>query len=680
MEFTDLDKTAVNTIRLLAADTVQKANSGHPGAPMGCAPMTHVLYSRFMKQSPANSKWFARDRFVLSNGHACALLYSMLHLCGYKVNISDLQQFRQLNSITPGHPEVHVTDGIEVCTGPLGQGICNAVGLAMAETHMKATFNREGFPIIDNYTYCIVGDGCLQEGVSSEASSLAGHLGLGNLIVLYDDNKIQIDGSTEHAFTEDVLKRYEAYGWHTLSVADGDTDLKSIAEAIEIAKSVKDKPTLIKITTVIGYGAKLQGTEKVHGAPLGADDLASVKKRWGFDPERSFFVPEDVKRQYADLKERGAKAEAEWNALFQRYAAAYPQLAAELQRRINGELPANWKDCLPRFTANDPANATRKLSEACINAFADQIPEFVGGSADLEHSNLVRWKTAVDYQRDGHPTGQYSGRYMRFGVREHGMAAICNGLAAYGALIPMASTFLNFIGYAQGAFRLSALSNFRIVYVMTHDGIGLGEDGPTHQQIEVLALIRATPNILLFRPADGNETSGTYVAALENKNRPTVMCLTRQNLPQLEGSSIENTLKGGYKLQDMGDQPQIVLVGSGSEVSLCVDAAKLLTSEGIHVRIVSMPCMELFEEQSAEYKASVFPVNVPVMSVEACTTFGWAKYAHASVGLDTFGASAPYKDVYKKFGLVPPVVAEKAKRLLLHFRGQAVQHLVARPF
>ena len=679
----DLDQLAVNTIRCLAADTVQKANSGHPGAPMGCAPMAHVLFSRFMHCNPANAKWFNRDRFVLSNGHACALQYVMLHLLGYDgVTVGALQQFRQLDSITPGHPEVHVTAGVEVCTGPLGQGISNGVGLAIAEAHLRATFNKPQFEIILNYTYVICGDGCLQEGVASEACSLAGHLGLGGLIVLYDDNQIQIDGGTDLAFTEDVLKRFESYGWHTLTVADGDSDLNAIQQAVETARSVRDKPSIIKIRTTIGFGAKLQGTEKVHGAPLGADDIVAVKKKFGFDPERFFYVPDEVKQYYGQLRERGVQLEAEWNSLFQRYSQQYPQLAAELQRRINGQLPANWKDNLPRYTPSDSAVATRKLSEILLNAVANSIPELVGGSADLTHSNLTRWKTAVDFQRDGHPEGNYSGRYLRFGVREHGMAAICNGIAAYGGFIPFASTFLNFIGYAQGSVRLSALSHFRVIYIMTHDSIGLGEDGPTHQPIEILSLLRATPNLITLRPADGNEVSGSYLAAFENGKRPSVLCLTRQNLPHLEGSSIEKTMKGGYVLQDLSsdNQLQIILVGTGSEVSLAVDAAKLLASEGVNVRVVSMPSTELFDDQSEEYKLSVFPAGVPVFSMEAMSTFGWQKYAHASVGVDTFGASAPYKDLYKKFGLVPNVVVEKSKKVVAFWRGKQVPSLVQRPF
>jgi len=681
MTFTDIDTLAINTIRTLSIDTVQKANSGHPGAPLGLAPIAHLLFGHVMRYNPRHPKWMNRDRFVLSNGHACALLYTVAHLAGFKISLADLQAFRQLDSVTPGHPEVHLTEAVEVTTGPLGQGISNAVGLAIAEAQLAATFNKPGFDVIDNYTFVIVGDGCLQEGVSAEASSLAGHLGLGKLIVLYDDNQIQIDGNTDLAFTEDVLKRSEAYGWHTLSVQDGDSNIHSVQQAIEVAKSVKDKPSLIKVKTTIGFGSKMAGTEKVHGAPLGPDEVAVVKKKFGFDPEQHFYVPEDVRKFYDGVRDRSAKSEADWNAMFSKYSAQYPQLAAEFQRRVKGDLPANWKDSLPRYTPSQPAIATRKLSETVLNAIAEHVPELVGGSADLTHSNLTRWKTAVDFQKDG-KLGNYAGRYFRFGVREHGMAAICNGLAAYGALIPFGATFLNFIGYAQGAFRLSALSHFRVLYIMTHDSIGLGEDGPTHQPVEILALLRSTPNCLVLRPADGNEVSGAYIAALENKHRPSVLCLTRQNLPQLEGSSVEKSLQGAYILsQPAAGDAEVILVGTGSETSLCVDASKLI--QNVKVRVVSMPCWELFEDQSKEYKESVFLVNgqpVPVLSVEAMSTFGWERYAHGCAGMKTFGASGPYKDVYKKFGLMPPTVAEKAKKLIDYYKGKQVPNLVTKPF
>ncbi|KXS18818.1 transketolase [Gonapodya prolifera JEL478] len=676
--FTDIDRKAVNTIRALAADTVQKANSGHPGAPMGCAPMTHVLFSRFIRANPKSSHWLNRDRFVLSNGHSCALQYVMLHLMGYKLSMDDLKAFRQFGSVTPGHPEVHHTDGIEVTTGPLGQGISNAVGLAAAERHLAAVFNKPNFPIVNNKVFCIAGDGCLQEGVASEAASLAGHLELGNLIVLYDDNKIQIDGSTEFAFTEDVNKRFESYGWHTQVVADGDSDLDGLAKAVEAAIAVTNKPSIIRVRTTIGFGSKLQGTEKVHGSPLGAVDIAEVKKKFGFDPEQSFNVDQDVYDFYSKVAEGGSAAEKEWNALVDKYAASFPAEAAEFKRRIKGELPQGWKNALPKYDPSGPALATRKTSENVINAIASVLPEFVGGSADLTHSNYTIWKGAKEFQPDGSKLGGYDGRYFRFGVREHGMAAICNGLAAYGGLIPFGATFLNFIMYAAGAVRLSALSNLHVLYVMTHDSIGLGEDGPTHQPVEALPYCRATPNLLTFRPADGTETAGAYVAALENKG-PSVFALSRQNLPQLAGSSIENVAHGAYVLsEDKG--AQVVLVGTGSEVSLMVDTAKLLAAEGIKSRVVSAPCLELFAKQPLEYQKSVLGGRLPVVSAEAASTFGWQKWAHASYGVDTFGASAPAPTVYKHFGLVPDAMRDRVKKVLAFYSQHPVPELLEKTF
>ncbi|KAI8803515.1 Transketolase, thiamine diphosphate binding domain-containing protein [Cladochytrium replicatum] len=677
--FSDIDSKSVSTVRVLAADVVQKANSGHPGAPMGCAPMSHVLFSKFIKNSSAHPKWINRDRFVLSNGHGCALLYILLHLNGFNVSMDDLKAFRQLNSKTPGHPEAnHGVNGIEVTTGPLGQGISSAVGLAIAQTHLGAYFNKPGFELINNHTYVIVGDGCLQEGVASEACSLAGHLQLGNLIVLYDDNHITIDGDTDVSFTEDVLKRFEAYGWHTQTLGDGDHDLESIAHAVEIAKSVTDRPSIIKIRTTIGFGSKSQGEEKVHGAPLGAEDIKGVKAKFGFDPSESFVVSQEVYDFWKSVQSGAEQEVAKWDALFASYRQAFPELAGELERRIAGK----WIDVsavVPRYTPADPAIATRKLSENVLNAIAEKIPELVGGSADLTGSNLTRWKTAVDYQPDSTKLGTYAGRYFRFGVREHGMAAILNGLHAYGALVPFGATFLNFISYALGAVRLSALSKHQVIYIMTHDSIGLGEDGPTHQPIETLAELRALPNLNVYRPADGNETAGSYLAALSTTTTPSVFCLTRQNLPQLAGSSPEAVLKGGYVLQD-AENPSIVLAATGSEVSLAVDTAKELANSGIHARVVSMPCIELFDAQDLEYKKSVFPEGVPVMSIEVMSTVGWHKYAHAPVGIETFGKSAPAPQIYKYFGFVPNQLAEKAKKVVAFYKTQKPEWKVISPF
>ncbi|KAI1315533.1 Transketolase [Mortierella claussenii] len=680
MSFTQEDIHAINTIRVLAADTVFKSNSGHPGAPMGCAPMAHLIFSRFMNYNPKNSKWANRDRFVLSNGHACALQYILLHLMGYPTTMDDLKAFRQLHSKTPGHPESHMTEGIEVTTGPLGQGFANAVGLAIGEAHMAATFNKPGFELFNNYTFMITGDGCLQEGVSCEAASLAGHLQLGKLIALYDDNHISIDGDTEVSFTEDVVKRFEAYGWHVLVVKDGNSDLEGIANAIEEAKKVTDKPTLIKVFTTIGFGSLMQGTEKVHGSPLKADDIVQLKKAMGFNPEESFVVPQSTYDLYHAKAAKGAAINQEWDALLEKYTTEYPELGAQLKRRLSKDLPENWVDSLPRFTPADKAIATRKLSEAVLNKVADLLPELMIGSADLTGSNLTRWKTAVDFQPNNSNIGNYAGRYLRYGVREHGMSAIMNGLDAYGGIIPAGATFLNFISYASGAVRLSALSGHRVIYIMTHDSIGLGEDGPTHQPIETMAMVRATPNLVDLRPADGNETSGAYLFAISTKDRPSVLALTRQDLPQLEGSSVEKTLHGGYVLQEV-ESADVTLVGTGSEVSLCVDAAKLLKEKNIKARIVSMPSTTLFSEQSHEYRASVLIDGVPTVSVEAMTTLGWDRYAHESLGIDTFGASGPFKEVYKHFGLVPDVVADKVEKIVAFYKKEGfVPSLVRKYF
>ncbi|KAJ2910351.1 Transketolase [Coemansia aciculifera] len=678
MPSSSIDTLSINTIRVLAADMVQAANSGHPGAPMGCAPMAHVLFTRFLRANPKSSSWINRDRFVLSNGHGCALQYVLLHLMGYKLSMDDLKNFRQLGSKTPGHPENKHTDGIEVTTGPLGQGISNAVGMAMAERHLAATFNRPGYSVIDNTVYAIAGDGCLQEGVASEACSLAGHLQLGNLIVLYDSNGIQIDGSTKLGFTEDVLQRYAAYGWHTLEVADGDSDLEGLARAIEAGKAETQRPTLIKVETTIGFGAAKAGTEGVHGAPLGAESLAAVKNLFGFDAAQKFTVSDAVYEFYAKRAEEGARLEREWRELLAAYGSAYPELHAELVRRIEGRLPEGWAEALPRYSPEDKPQATRKLSEAAINVIAGLVPELIGGSADLTGSNLTRWKGAEDFQPAETGLGSYAGRYVRYGVREHGMAAISNGIAAYGANIPFASTFLNFISYAAGATRLSALSHLRVLYIMTHDSIGLGEDGPTHQPIETMAMLRATPNYLNFRPADGNEVSAAYLAALQHADGPSVLSLTRQNLPQLDGSSIESAMLGGYNLHTYGSNtvPDLLIVGTGSETSIAVDTAKLLSAQnGLTVKVVSMPCLELFNRQSDEYRHSVLTPGVPSISVEALSTFGWHKYVHRPIGIDSFGASGPFDKLYEHFGLVPEVIAQKALKLIEYYKGRPVPTL-----
>jgi transketolase len=660
-----LEELCINSIRFLAIDAVEKAQSGHPGLPMGAAPMTFVVWDRFMRYNPKNPKWFNRDRFVLSAGHGCMLQYALLYLTGYdSVSLDEIKNFRQWGSKTPGHPENHITPGIEVTTGPLGQGIANAVGLAIAEAHLAGKFNKPDCKLVDHYTYVILGDGCNMEGISGEACSLAGHLGLGKLIALYDDNHISIDGSTDLAFTEDVNKRFEAYGWHVQHVEDGNTDLEAIAKAIEAAKAVTDKPSLIKVTTTIGYGSPNKAnTAGVHGAALGGDEVRATRENLGWEYE-PFVVPEDALKHLRQAVERGANYEAEWQEVLAQYQAKYPQEAAEFERITSGKLPQGWERALPTYTPEDKAQATRKFSEATLNALAPVVPELIGGSADLTHSNNTYIKISGDFQK-----GQYGNRNIRFGVREHGMGAICNGIALHSSgLIPYGATFLVFTDYMRNAIRLSALSEAGAVWIMTHDSIGLGEDGPTHQPVEHIASLRAIPNLIVIRPADGNETSGAYKVAIENRHTPTLMALSRQNLPNLAGSSIEGTTKGAYILSDSEGTPDLILIGTGSETQLCVQAAEQLRGEGKKVRVVSMPSWELFEAQTAEYKESVIPKGVKKrLAVEAGITMGWCRYVGdegAVIGIDTFGASAPGKVVLEKFGITVDNVVAKGKEIL----------------
>lgn len=675
---TDITTKAVNSIRILAVDTVAKANSGHPGAPMGMAPAAHILFSQ-LKTNPKNPNWINRDRFVLSNGHAVALLYVMLHLLGYPISIDDLKEFRQLDSKTPGHPESE-TPGIDVTTGPLGQGISNAVGLAIAQANFAAKYNKPNYKISDNFTYTFFGDGCMMEGVASEACSLAGHLKLGNLIAFYDDNKISIDGSTNIAFTEDVSKRLESYGWEIIDVIDADTDYNALSNAIEKAKLSKDKPTCIKMTTTIGYGSLKEGTSGVHGSPLKPDDIIQLKKKFGFDPTKSFFVPEDVYDHYKNVALKGEKANDEWNKLFDAYCEEYPEEGEEISRRLSGKLPTNWDKLLPVYTSNDGALASRKMSEIVLAKLEQDLPELMGGSADLTPSNLTRWPDAIDFQPPSTGLGNYSGRYIRYGVREHAMGAIMNGIAAFGANYKAyGGTFLNFVSYAAGALRLSALSGHPVVWVATHDSIGLGEDGPTHQPIETLAHFRAIPNLMVWRPADGNEVSAAYKVSLESTTTPSVIALTRQGLPQLENSSIEKASRGGYVIHDIEDA-RLILAATGSEVSLAIDAAKELASNGVPTRVVSLPDFHTFDRQSHDYKKSILPDGIPVISIEVMTTYGWGKYAHAHIGLDHFGASAPAKELFKKFGFTKEDVVEKAKKVDAYFSGKSVLSRLDSPF
>lgn len=662
-----LEELCINSIRFLAIDAVEKAKSGHPGLPMGAAPMAFVLWDKFMRHNPKNPKWFNRDRFVLSAGHGCMLQYALLYLTGYdSVTIDEIKQFRQWGSRTPGHPENFETLGIEVTTGPLGQGIANGVGLAVAEAHLAARFNKPDLKLVDHYTYVILGDGCNMEGVSGEACSIAGHWGLGKLIALYDDNHISIDGSTDVAFTEDVSKRFEAYGWHVLHVENGNTDLDAIAQAIEEAKSVTDKPTMIKVTTTIGYGSPNKAnTAGVHGAALGGDEIKLTRANLGWEYE-PFVLPEDVLSHMQKAIERGAGSESEWQETWTQYKAKYPADAAEFERLISKKLPEGWDQVLPTYTPEDKALPTRKHSETCLNKLAAVLPELIGGSADLTHSNLTELKGFGDFQK-----GQYDKRNIHFGVREHGMGAICNGIALHDSgLIPYGATFLIFTDYMRAAIRLSALSLAGSIWVMTHDSIGQGEDGPTHQPIETLASLRAIPNLTVIRPADGTECSGAYKMAIANasQNRPTLLAFSRQNLPNLSGSSIEGVEKGGYVTLDCEGTPELILIGTGSEVSLCVTAAEKLTGEGKKVRVVSLPSWELFEAQDAAYRESVLPKAVTKrLSVEAGTSFGWSKYTGTegdSVSIDRFGASAPGGVCMEKFGFSVENVLAKAKALL----------------
>jgi transketolase len=621
---------------------------------------------------------------VLSNGHACALQYVMLHLSGYDdCSMDQLKAFRQVGSATPGHPENFCTQGVEVCTGPLGQGISNAVGMSIAAKHLGATYNTPEFPnIISSKTFVICGDGCLQEGISGEACSLAGHLGLGDLIVLYDDNHITIDGDTDLAFTEDVKMRYESYGWQVLTVDDIAHGLDDLRAAIEKAKSTSDKPTLIKIRTEIGFGSpNKQGSASSHGAPLGTSEIEQVKSRlYGMDPEQSFFVDEDVAAYYRQQAEEGDKAHIAWEASFAKYKEAHPDKASELERRFNHELPEGVFDDLPTFVfGKDKPNATRKFSEACVNAVAPKLPELMGGSADLTGSNCCAIKGEGDFQKNT-PLA----RMIRFGVREHAMAAICNGMFAYGGMRPFCATFLQFAGYAMGAMRCSALSKFGVIYIMTHDSIGLGEDGPTHQPVEMLEGLRAMPNMNVVRAADANEMAAAYQIALKSASTPTVICCTRGTVAPLENSSRDKAMKGAYAVvQEEGEgAPDLVLLATGSEVWRCVDAAKALQSDhSIRARVVSMPCQEIFLQQSEDYRRSVLPGNVPTLSVEASSEHGWHRFSHAQIGITRFGMSGPLEQLFVKFGFDAENVASKGKELVDFYKnlGSGVPDLNARP-
>ncbi len=661
-----IDTLCVNSIRFLAIDAVNQAKSGHPGLPMGAAPMGYALWDKVMRHNPKNPKWFNRDRFVLSAGHGCMLLYALLHLTGYdSVSLEDIRQFRQWGSKTPGHPETFETAGVEVTTGPLGSGTANAVGLAIAEAHLAARFNRPDCTLVDHYTYVIMGDGCNQEGVASEACSLAGHLKLGKLIALYDDNHITIDGDTGVSFTEDVLKRYEAYGWHVQHVPDGNTNVDGITRAIEAAKAVKDRPSLIKVTTTIGYGSpNKSNTGGVHGTPLGLEEAQLTRESLGWD-YGLFEVPQEAYDQFRQAVERGAAAEAQWNQALSDYRKSYPDAAAEFERMLRGELPQGWDQDLPMYTPEDKGLATRKHSQLCLAALGPRLPELIGGSADLTHSNYTDIKGETGSFQAETPEK----RYLHFGVREHAMAAVINGIAYHDSgLIPYGGTFLVFADYMRGSMRLSAVSGLGVIYVLTHDSVGVGEDGPTHQPVETMASLRAMPNMVVIRPGDGNETSGAYKVAIRNRKRPTALALSRQGMPNQANSSAEKVAQGAYILEDCSGVPELILIGTGSELDLCVQAAKQLTAMGHRIRVVSMPSMELFEEQSPAYRDSVLPPTVRKrLVVEAAAAFGWHKYIGLdgdSVTMGRFGASAPGGTCMEKFGFTTANVVAKAQALL----------------
>ncbi len=655
-----LDQLSIDTLRLLAVDAVEKAKSGHPGAPLGCAPIAYLLFHKLMKHNPAHSKWADRDRFVLSNGHASALLYGTLFLTGYKLTLDDLKSFRQWGSRTPGHPEYGLTDGVEVTTGPLAQGFGMAVGMAMAEKHLAAVYNRPGFDVVDHHTFALCGDGDLMEGLSHEAASLAGTLGLGKLIVLYDDNLISLDGPTKWSFTEDVYKRFEAYNWHVQRVLDGN-DLDGIEAAIAAAKAVTDKPSLIAVRTVIGYGSPRAGTNKVHGEAMGAADTAATKKFFGFPEDQSFYVPEDVLANWREAVKRGADLEAQWDNSFAVYRSAFPELAAEFERRQAGKLKAGWEKAIPSFPVDKPV-ATRNAGNAVMNAIFADVPELFGGAADLTASTKTIFKASPHFADDP------AGRNVFFGVRELAMCAAVNGMAAHGGLRPFGSTFFVFSDYAKPALRIGAIMEVPSLFVFTHDSIGVGEDGPTHEPIEHLMALRAVPHMTDFRPADANETAAAWRLALERKG-PCFFALTRQDVPVIDATGRDlyaSVSKGAYVLEDAAN-PQVVLIGTGSEVWTALDAAKLLAAEGISARVVSFPSWRIFEEQSPEYKASVLPPNVPKLAVEAGATLGWWKYVGSNgdvVGLDRFGASAPGPVAMKELGFTAENVAGRAKALL----------------
>lgn len=670
-----LDELCINTMRFLAVDSVQKANSGHPGTPMGAAPMAYVLWDRFLKHNPQDPKWPDRDRFILSAGHASAMLYSLLHLYGYDLSLEELKRFRQWESKTPGHPEMGLTSGVEVTTGPLGQGFSNGVGMAIAERWLAEHYNRPDHEVIDHYTYAIVSDGDLQEGVSSEAASLAGTLRLGKLIYLYDDNDISIEGNTDISFTENVPQRFQAYGWHVVGPIDG-MDTANVHSAIEMAQAEKERPSLIVCRTVIGYGSPNKaGTGSAHGEPLGEEEVRLAKERLGWSYEQPFTIPADAAAQFRKGLERGISRQQEWESRLETYRTAYPEEADKLEEALNGTLPEAWDhDLADLFNPGDKPVATREASGRVMNAIVERVHSFMGGSADLAPSTKTILKDHGHYGFE-----EYGGHNMHYGVREHAMGAIANGMSVHGGVIPYTATFLTFSDYMRPAIRLGSLMEKRVIYIFTHDSIGLGEDGPTHQPIEHLMALRAIPNLAVIRPADATETVEAWKIALERNHGPTALIFSRQNLPILDRSmsaaNSGNTLasaigvqRGGYILWESTTKPEIIIVGTGSELHIALEGARLLAEQGVAARVVSMPSWELFDSQSKEYREEVFPSTVRArMSIEAGTTFGWERYLGldgVAIGVDRFGASAPIDVIYQQLGLTSGRVVKEALSLL----------------
>lgn len=656
-----IDQLSINTIRFLSAEAVQSANSGHPGLPLGAAPMAYTLWAKVMKHNSKDPKWFNRDRFILSAGHGSAMLYSLLYLFDYGLTMDDLMNFRQLDSKTPGHPEYKHTIGVEATTGPLGQGISNAVGMALAEAHLASTFNKEDHELIDHYTYVLCGDGDLMEGISNEASSLAGTLGLGKLIVLYDSNSITIEGSTDLAFNEKVRGRYEALGWETFLVEDGN-NISEIEKAVNSAKANLDKPSLIEIRTEIGYGSPKVGLASAHGEPLGEDNIVTMREYFQWESQDYFHIPEQVTEHMKSLVEKGGEHQKEWEELYSSYEEKYPELAAKFKSYVDMEIPMDYLDSDEFWTFEKAGMASRESSGVILNRLAEKIPNLIGGSADLAPSNKTYLKDRKAIKKD-----EYDGHNIHFGVREHAMAAALNGMALHGGLRPFGGTFFIFTDYMKPSMRLSSLMELPVTYVLTHDSIGVGEDGPTHQPIEQLAVFRAQPNFIDFRPADSRETAAGWYTALTNENTPTGLILTRQGLPDLEGTG-KGALKGGYILKKESGNLDIILMGTGSEVQLAVEAAKELEEKGYGVRVVSMPSWKLFEDQSDEYKEEVLPKAVSKrVSIEAASSLGWHKYVGSEgrvISIDTFGGSAPGKQLYEKFNITTEKVLEEALDLL----------------